>query len=91
MIPNSSCGKRSSARQRRRSARAGARSSGGRTHKVAAAALSADSLLEGDLDVRDVVLVEGALEERVAKAEDEQVLDHLLAKVVVNPEDLRGT
>ena len=52
--------------------------------KVAAAALGAEGLLEDDLDVVDVVAVPGGAEERVAEPQDQQVLDHLLAQVVVD-------
>lgn len=39
------------------------------------------------LNVVDVVTVPGGVEELVAKAHDEDVLDHLLAQVVVDTED----
>lgn len=56
--------------------------------KVATAALCAERFLESDLDVGDRVLVEGRVNKMVAEAEHEDVLDHLLAEVVVNTEDL---
>ena len=56
--------------------------------EVAATALSAERLLEGDLDVVDVVPVPGGTEELVAEPENENVLDHLLSEVVVDTEDL---
>jgi hypothetical protein len=56
--------------------------------KVTASALSAERLLEGDLDVVDVVAVPGSAEERVTEAKDQDVLHHLLAKIVVNSEQL---
>jgi hypothetical protein len=56
--------------------------------KVAPAALGAKGLLEGELDVADKVFVEGRVDEDVAEADDEHVLDHLLAEVVVDPEGL---
>ena len=40
------------------------------------------------LDVVDVVAVPVGAEELVAKSKDQDVLDHLLTKVVVNTEDL---
>lgn len=40
------------------------------------------------LNVVDVVTVPGSVEELVAKAHDEDVLDHLLTQVVVDTEDL---
>lgn len=40
------------------------------------------------LNVVDVVTVPGGVEELVAKAHDEDVLDHLLTQVVVDTEDL---
>ena len=56
--------------------------------EVTAASFSAEWLLECDLHVVDVVAVPGCAEERVAESEDEQVLHHLLAQVVINTEDL---
>ncbi len=53
-----------------------------------AAALDADVLGHRDLDVIDVVAVPDGLEDRVAEAQDDQVLDGLLAQVVVDAEDL---
>ena len=40
------------------------------------------------LNIIDVVAVPGSIEEGVAKAHNENVLDHLLTQVVVNTEDL---
>lgn len=54
--------------------------------KVAPATLGTKGLLEGDLDVVDVVSVPRGAEERVAKSKNQNVLDHLLAQVVVNSE-----
>ncbi len=56
---------------------------------VAAAPLDADRLGVGDLDVVDVLAVPHRLEDAVGEAEDEEVLDGLLAEVVVDAEDLR--
>jgi len=56
--------------------------------KVTTSALGTEWLLEGDLDVVNVVAVPGGAEELVAEAEDEDVLDHLLTQVVVDTEDL---
>jgi hypothetical protein len=56
--------------------------------EVASTALGAERLLEGDLNVVDVVTVPGGAQEGVAKAHDQDVLDHLLAQVVVDTEDL---
>ncbi len=56
--------------------------------EVASATLSAKGLLERYLDIVDVVAVPRRPEERVAKPEYQDVLDHLLAKIVVDPEQL---
>jgi hypothetical protein len=56
--------------------------------KVSTSTLSSDRLLERDLNVGNVVLVEGALEEHVAEPEDEEVLDHFLSEVVIDSERL---
>ena len=56
---------------------------------VVAAAADADGLGDGDLDVVDPARVPQRLEEGVGEAGDEEVLDALLAEVVVDPEDLR--
>lgn len=40
------------------------------------------------LNIIDVMAVPGSVEELVSKAEDEDVLDHLLSEIVVNTEDL---
>ena len=52
------------------------------------AALDADALSRGDLDVIDVVAVPDILEDAIGEAEDEDVLDGLLAEIVVDAEDL---
>ena len=54
-----------------------------------AATLDADLLGDGDLHVVDVLAVPERLEEAVGEAEDEEVLDRLLAEVVIDAEDLR--
>ena len=54
-----------------------------------AAALDAEVLGHGDLDVVDVAPVPERLEDAVAEAEDHQVADGLLAQVVVDAVDLR--
>ena len=54
-----------------------------------AAALDAQVLGHGDLDVVDVAPVPERLEDAVAEAEDQQVADRLLAQVVVDAVDLR--
>ena len=56
---------------------------------VGAAPLHPEGLGDGDLDVVDVAPVPDRLEDAVGEAEDEDVLDRLLAQVVVDPEDLR--
>ena len=56
-----------------------------------AAALDADLLGDGDLHVVDVLAVPERLEDAVREAEDEEVLDRLLAEVVIDPEDLRSS
>ena len=53
-----------------------------------AAALDADVLGDRDLHVIDVVAVPQRLEDRVAEAQRDEVLDGLLAQVVIDPEDL---
>lgn len=40
------------------------------------------------LNIIDVMAIPGSVEELIPKAEDEDVLDHLLAEVVINAEDL---
>ncbi len=54
----------------------------------AAAALHAERLGDGDLHVVDVLLVEERLEDRVAEAEAQDVLDGLFPEVVVDAVDL---
>jgi hypothetical protein len=56
--------------------------------EVTSTSLGSEGLLEGDLNVVDVVTVPGGAEELVTKSEDEQVLYHLLSEVVVDTEDL---
>lgn len=56
--------------------------------KVAATALGADLFLEGDLDVGDVGAVPARAKDLVGESEDHDVLDHLLAQVVVDAVDL---
>lgn len=56
--------------------------------EISAAALGAKRLLEGDLNIVDVVTVPGSAEERVTKTQNQNVLHHLLAEVVVNAEEL---
>ena len=51
--------------------------------------LDAERLAHGDLDVVDHEPVPDRLEDAVAEAQDEHVLDGLLAQVVVDPVDLR--
>src|SRR5580700_6255350 len=52
-----------------------------------AAHLDAKRLRNHDFDSRDRVAIPESLEERVAEAEDQEVLDGLLAHVVVDAED----
>ena len=52
------------------------------------AALDPDRLGDRDLDVVDELAVPDRLEDPVREAQREQVLDRLLAEVVVDPEDL---
>ena len=56
---------------------------------VAGAAADPDVLGGGDLDVVDEVAVPDRLEQRVGEPQRHQVLDGLLAQVVVDPEHLR--
>ena len=58
--------------------------------KVAAAALSAEGLLEGDNDGGDVVAVPRGAEDGVGESHGDQVLHHLLAEIVVDAVELRG-
>ncbi len=60
-----------------------------RTLVVAGAPLDPDVLGGGDLDVIDVVAVPDRLEQGVGEPQRHQVLDGLLAEVVIDPEDLR--
>ena len=55
---------------------------------VAGARADAEVLGRGDLDVVDVVAVPHRLEHAVGEPERQQVLDRLLAQVVVDAEDL---
>ena len=55
---------------------------------VPPAVLDADGLRDRDLDVVDVAGVPDRLEEGVREPEGEEVLDRLLAEVVVDPVDL---
>jgi hypothetical protein len=55
---------------------------------VAAALLDADRLGHGDLHVVDVAPVPDRLEDAVGEPEDHDVLDGLLAQVVIDPVDL---
>ena len=56
---------------------------------VAGAALDADFLRRGDLDVVDEVAVPDGLEQRICESQRHQVLDRLLSQVVVDAKDLR--
>ena len=56
--------------------------------KVPTAAFGAERLLEGDLNIVNVIAIPGSAEEFVAESQDKQVLDHLLAQVVVDTKDL---
>jgi hypothetical protein len=56
--------------------------------KVAASALGAKWLLECDLHIVNVMAVPGGAKEGVSKTKDENVLDHFLAKVVIDAEEL---
>lgn len=56
--------------------------------KVATTTLGAEWFLECDLNVVDVVSVPGGAEERIAEAQDKNVLHHLLAQIVIDAEDL---
>jgi len=55
---------------------------------VRAAGLDADGLGDGQLDLGHVVAVPQRLEDAVGEPEHEDVLDGLLAEVVVDPVDL---
>ena len=53
---------------------------------IIAAALEPDRLGDGDLDVVDVRAVPQRLEHRIGEPQREQVLDRLLAEIMVDPE-----
>ena len=52
--------------------------------EVAPSPFGAKRLLEGDLDVGNVVMIPGGPKERVGKTQDQHVLHQLLPKVVIN-------
>jgi hypothetical protein len=56
---------------------------------VTAAGADAEFFGDGDLDVVDVATVPERLEDRVGETQDEEILDGLLAEVVVDAKDLR--
>lgn len=56
--------------------------------KVPTSAFGTKRLLEGDLDVVDVIAVPGCSQELVTESQNQQVLDHLLSEIVVDTEDL---
>jgi hypothetical protein len=56
--------------------------------KISTTPLSPEWLFERDLDVVDMVAVPGSTKEFVTKSQNQNVLDHLLSKVMVNTENL---
>lgn len=52
--------------------------------KVASTTFCAERFFESDLNVADIVLVQGRIKENVAETENERVLDHLFTEVVVD-------
>lgn len=56
--------------------------------KVASTAFSSERFFESNLNIIDVMTIPGGVEELVAEAHDEDVLDHLLAQVVIYTENL---
>jgi hypothetical protein len=56
--------------------------------KVPSSTLGTEGLLECDLNIVDVVSVPGGAQERVTETQDQNVLHHLLAEVVVDTEQL---
>lgn len=56
--------------------------------KIPSSPFRAERLFECNLNVINVVAVPGGPKEFVAKSKDQQVLDHLLAQVVVDTENL---
>jgi len=56
--------------------------------KVTSSTLGSKRLLERDLNVADKVLVEAALQPDVSEPQQQDVLDHLLSKVVIDSESL---
>jgi hypothetical protein len=56
--------------------------------KISATPLGTERLLERDLHVVDVVPVPGGTQERVAESQNEDILHHLLAQVMVDAEEL---
>jgi hypothetical protein len=56
--------------------------------EVTSTTLGTERLLERDLYVIDVVAVPGCAEEFVTKSQNQDILDHLLAQVMINTENL---
>jgi hypothetical protein len=56
--------------------------------KVPTTSLGSKRFLEGDLDVVDVISVPGGPKELITKPQNQNVLDHLLSKVMINTENL---
>ena len=56
--------------------------------KVSSSAFRPKWFLESNLNVIDMVPVPGSTQERVSKTQDQNILDHLLAQVVVDAEQL---
>ena len=56
--------------------------------KVTTTALSTEGFLESDGDAGNVVSAPGGTKDHVSKSQADQVLHHLLAKVVINPVQL---
>jgi hypothetical protein len=52
--------------------------------KIPAAAFRTERFFENNLHRLDVLAIPKGLEDRVRKAQDHQILNHLLAKVMVN-------
>jgi hypothetical protein len=56
--------------------------------KIAAATFGTKRLFEGDLYIVDVVTIPGCAEELITKSQNQNILHHFLAQVVINTENL---
>lgn len=56
--------------------------------EVTTTSLSAKWLFEDNLDIVDWVSVPASIKEAVSESQDQQILDHLFAQIVINAENL---